>query len=107
MVIGYCPKCGTEIEEGEKFCKHCGIGVNEEKVQVNESLQKIIDYYDIKEEKDLPVVNARPVICIIIGLAFSFALKLVPAIKLSTFLVLIVTAVLYAIVAKAGAEKKA
>ena len=62
---------------------------------------------DIKEEKDLPVVNARPVICIIIGLAFSFALKLVPAIKLSTFLVLIVTAVLYAIVAKAGAEKKA
>ncbi|RGG17401.1 zinc-ribbon domain-containing protein [Ruminococcus sp. AF25-3LB] len=36
MVIGYCPKCGTEIEEGEKFCKHCGIGVNEEKVQVNE-----------------------------------------------------------------------
>lgn len=35
MVIGYCPKCGTEIEEGEKFCKHCGIGVNEEKVQRN------------------------------------------------------------------------
>ena len=53
MVIGYCPKCGTEIEEGEQFCKHCGTAVNEEKVQVNESLQKIIDYYDIKEEKEL------------------------------------------------------
>ena len=62
---------------------------------------------DIKEEKDLPIINIYPVICIVIGLALSFALKLVPTIKLSTFLVLIVTAVLYAIVAKVGTKKNA
>lgn len=74
MVIGYCPKCGTEIEEGEKFCKHCGIGVNEEKVQVNESLQKIIDYYDIKEEKELLKQDKIPVPWIFrSALLYSFA----------------------------------
>ena len=61
MAIGYCPKCGTEIEKGEQFCKHCGTAVNEEKVQVNESLQKIIDYYDIKEEKELLKQDKIPV----------------------------------------------
>ncbi len=57
---------------------------------------------DIKEEKIFRLLMRVRFICIIIGLAFSFALKLVPAIKLSTFLVLIVTAVFICNCCKSG-----
>lgn len=59
----------------------------------------------IREEKDLPAFNLIPTIGIVIGLVLSFALKLVPSFKLSTFFVLIVTAIIYVLIAKAGNKK--
>lgn len=60
---------------------------------------------EVKEEREIPVVNVIPVVCIVAGLVLSFLLKLVPSFKLSTFFVLIVTAVLYAAVAKLAGSK--
>ena len=67
----------------------------------------LADYYivrkghlEIKDERELPLVNIKPVACIAIGMALSFALKLAPQVKMSTFLVLVITAALYVIVAK-------
>ncbi|MCI8991699.1 MAG: hypothetical protein HFG80_03070 [Eubacterium sp.] len=60
---------------------------------------------EVKEEKDLPVVNIPPIIAIVIGLVLSFSLKAVPAFQLSTFFVMAVTFVLYIVIAKIFGSK--
>ena len=59
-------------------------------------------HLEIKEEKDLPAFNKKPTIGFVVGLIFSFVLKLFPSVTLSTFVVLIVTGVFYTIIAKIG-----
>lgn len=29
-----CPQCGKDVEEGERFCKHCGTALKDEGISV-------------------------------------------------------------------------
>lgn len=55
MVIGYCPKCGTEIEKDDLYCKKCGMKIlkkcdlDPKKIQMKKDMEEIADFYNLKE----------------------------------------------------------
>jgi uncharacterized membrane protein YvbJ len=44
----YCVKCGKEIEEGSKFCRHCGAEIPEKgtvQAKKSQEIKKTVDLY--------------------------------------------------------------
>ena len=65
----YCPKCGTEITEGMKFCKQCGAFVETK----NEVDNKVLKVQMKKNKASLMVIR---VAVVVIALCIIFISKL-------------------------------
>ncbi|MBA7670562.1 hypothetical protein ES703_78708 [subsurface metagenome] len=68
----YCSNCGKEIEEGSKFCKYCGLKVEESEIETRQKRaqeeKKAVSYYDTPKiiprdrfkEGEMIVFETRP-----------------------------------------------
>ena len=62
-------------------------------------------HLEIKDEADLPKFRACPLLCMAFGFALALVLKLFPAVPVQTFVVLIVTMIVYVIADKLVLKK--
>ncbi len=74
----------------------------------------LADFYILKKthmniygDRELPIVDVCPFICLAIGIALSLIFNHVPSVPIPTFLVLIITAVLYIVLRKVMPRKVA